>query len=113
MRGSADFSVADLDAATRAEVKKHYIVAGDYLRRHSKLTAATDPGASASSLWMAARVAHIELNSSTRSFRARQQMVHRIHRRRIQAREREPSAWLVDAARYCSFASPHGIFPYA
>ncbi len=53
-KNGADFSVESLDAATRAEVKKHFIVAGDYLRRHAKLVAATDPGASAASLWTAA-----------------------------------------------------------
>ena len=54
VKGSADFSVEDLDAATRAEVKKNYIVAGDYLRRHAKSVATTEPGVSASSLWQAA-----------------------------------------------------------
>ncbi len=54
VKGSADFSVEDLDAATRAEVKKHYIVAGDYLRRHAKSVAATEPVESAKSLWEAA-----------------------------------------------------------
>jgi tetratricopeptide (TPR) repeat protein len=53
-KSSAEFSVESLDAATRAEVKKHYIVAGDYLRRHATSVAATDPGASAASLWTAA-----------------------------------------------------------
>ncbi len=53
-KSGADFSVEALDAATRAEVKKHFIVAGDYLRRHAKSVAATDPGASAASLWTAA-----------------------------------------------------------
>lgn len=53
-KSGADFSVESLDAATRAEVKKHFIVAGDYLRRHAKAVAATDPGASAASLWSAA-----------------------------------------------------------
>ena len=53
-KNGADFSVESLDAATRAEVKKHFIVAGDYLRRHAKLVAATDPGESAKSLWTAA-----------------------------------------------------------
>ena len=53
-KGGADFSVESLDAATRAEVKKHFIVAGDYLRRHAKIVEATDPGASAASLWTAA-----------------------------------------------------------
>lgn len=53
-KSGSDFSVEALDAATRAEVKKHFIVAGDYLRRHAKSVAATDPGASAASLWTAA-----------------------------------------------------------
>jgi tetratricopeptide (TPR) repeat protein len=49
-----DFSVADLDPTTRAEVKRNYIVAGDYLRRHARAIAGTDLGASSKSLWMAA-----------------------------------------------------------
>ncbi len=51
---ASDFRVRDLDPATRAEVKKNYIWAGDYLRRHAKAVAATDLGAASESLWMAA-----------------------------------------------------------
>lgn len=52
--GGPDFRVDDLDATTRAEVKQHYMLAGDYLRRHALSVAATDPGAYAQSLWTAA-----------------------------------------------------------
>ena len=53
-KGGEDFSIQDVDVATRAEIKNHYIIAGDYMRRHAKALAASDPGASASSLWTAA-----------------------------------------------------------
>jgi tetratricopeptide (TPR) repeat protein len=46
--------VADLDATTQAEVRKHYTLAGEYLRRHAVSVAATDTGAYAESLWTAA-----------------------------------------------------------
>lgn len=49
-----DFSVEDLDPATRAEVKQHFLAAGDYLRRHTRAATATDPAAAAGSLWTAA-----------------------------------------------------------
>lgn len=51
---SPDFSVEDLDPATRAEVKLHFLAAGDYLRRHARATTSTDPTAAAVSLWTAA-----------------------------------------------------------
>lgn len=46
--------VDQLDASTRAEVKQHYVAAGEYLRRHARATAATDPAVSMNSLWLAA-----------------------------------------------------------
>lgn len=49
-----DFKVDDLDPTTRAEVKKRYMQAGEYLRRHAHAVAATDPSAYAQSLWLAA-----------------------------------------------------------
>ncbi len=49
-----DFSVEDLDPATRAEVKTHFLAAGDYLRRHARAATSTDPSSAASSLWTAA-----------------------------------------------------------
>jgi tetratricopeptide (TPR) repeat protein len=49
-----EFRVVDLDPATRAEVKKNYIVAGDYLRRHSKAISATNLSEASKSLWTAA-----------------------------------------------------------
>lgn len=51
---SPDFSVEDLDPATRAEVKLHFLAAGDYLRRHARAITSTDPSSAASSLWTAA-----------------------------------------------------------
>lgn len=51
---ASEFRIRDLDPATRAEVKKNYIWAGDYLRRHAKAIAATDLSAASASLWMAA-----------------------------------------------------------
>lgn len=50
----ADRRVADLDAATRAEVKQHYLAAGDFLRRHAMSTVVTDGAISGDSLWLAA-----------------------------------------------------------
>jgi tetratricopeptide (TPR) repeat protein len=52
--GGRDFTVADLDATTRAEVRRNYILAGDYLRRHARAAAGTDLAASSKSLWTAA-----------------------------------------------------------
>jgi tetratricopeptide (TPR) repeat protein len=54
VKRNEDFSVEDLDPATRAEVKKHYIIAGDYLRRHARSVAVSDPSLSSASLWTAA-----------------------------------------------------------
>lgn len=51
---AADFTVMDLDPATRAEVKRYYMAAGDYYRRHAEQVAAADIDASAESLWTAA-----------------------------------------------------------
>jgi hypothetical protein len=33
LKSGMDFSTEELDTATRAEVHKHYIVAGDYLKK--------------------------------------------------------------------------------
>jgi tetratricopeptide (TPR) repeat protein len=52
--GGPDFKVEDLDPTTRAEVKQHYMVAGDYLRRHALSIASREPSAYAQSLWLAA-----------------------------------------------------------
>lgn len=49
-----DFTVRDLDPATRAEVRQHYVGAGEYYRRHSQALAATDSAGSAASLWISA-----------------------------------------------------------
>lgn len=51
---AADFTVKDLDPATRAEVKRYYLTAGDYFRRHAEQVATADADRSAESLWTAA-----------------------------------------------------------
>jgi tetratricopeptide (TPR) repeat protein len=51
---AADFSVKDLDPVTRAEVKRHYLAAGDYFRRHAEQIAAANMDSAAESLWIAA-----------------------------------------------------------
>ncbi len=51
---AADFTVMDLDPATRAEVKRYYLAAGDYFRRHAEKVAAADVDRSSESLWTAA-----------------------------------------------------------
>lgn len=52
--GPPDFSVRDLDPVARAEVKRHYLAAGEHFRRHAEEMAAADPSAYAESLWTAA-----------------------------------------------------------
>lgn len=49
-----DFTVMDLDPVNRAEVKRHYLAAGEAFRRHADGLAATDPAGYAESLWTAA-----------------------------------------------------------
>lgn len=49
-----DFTVRDLDPATQAEVKRHYLAAGDYFRRHAERISSESTAAFASSLWTAA-----------------------------------------------------------
>lgn len=51
---ATDFRITDLDPVNRAEVKRHYLAAGDYFKRHADRVAATDPGTYAESLWTAA-----------------------------------------------------------
>lgn len=51
---TTDFRITDLDPVNRAEVKRHYLAAGDYFKRHAERVAATDPGTYAESLWTAA-----------------------------------------------------------
>lgn len=50
----AEFSVLDLDQTTRAEVKQHYMAAGDYLRKHAHATVVEDGVMSGDSLWLSA-----------------------------------------------------------
>lgn len=54
IQNSADFTVKDLDPATRAEVKRHYLAAGEYFRRHAEQMAGENSAAYADSLWNAA-----------------------------------------------------------
>ena len=49
-----DFRVDDLDKTTRAEVKRHYVEAGEYLRRHAAAIVASDLSKYSRSLWDAA-----------------------------------------------------------
>lgn len=49
-----EFTVEEMDAATRAEVKRHSMGAGEYLKRHAQAVLASDPAAYGTSLWMAA-----------------------------------------------------------
>jgi tetratricopeptide (TPR) repeat protein len=49
-----DFTIASLDPATRAEVRQHYVAAGEFFRRHAQALAATDSAGSSASLWQSA-----------------------------------------------------------
>jgi len=50
----ADFTVRDLDPATRAEVKRQYLAAGDFYRRHAEKVSSDDTVAYSESLWISA-----------------------------------------------------------
>jgi tetratricopeptide (TPR) repeat protein len=52
--GDPDFSVDDLDPSTRAEVKQHYLAAGEYLRKYARAVLAFDQASSSEALWLAA-----------------------------------------------------------
>lgn len=50
---TSDIALADLDPATRAEVKSHLLSAADYFRRHSDQVALSDVNSYSRALWMA------------------------------------------------------------
>lgn len=51
---AGDFSVRNLDPATRAEVKRHYLSAAEAYRRHAERMSSEDTAAFSASLWISA-----------------------------------------------------------